>query len=164
MEFKLIPFASGSIQKHAVDEVISCNDYTEPFGLVLTEAQAMELAETRYRSLRSHGRIEFGGGVIDKMIKAFCDSPYLNKQNYAEVIHELIEIFYGYKNETMDLISDDELIEFMKSAFDGSCQGSLELLSERELYRLAKSLRFGFPLDSPEDDAVRTEDEDEELP
>lgn len=52
--------------------------------------------------------------------------------NYVETLHELIEIFYFYKNETLDLISDDELIKFMKNSFDGKCQGSLELLSGRE--------------------------------
>ncbi|WP_309446508.1 DUF6323 family protein [Desulfosporosinus nitroreducens] len=35
----------------------------------------IELVETRTFSLKSNGRIEFGGGVIDKIIKEFCDSP-----------------------------------------------------------------------------------------
>lgn len=143
MDFKLIPIASGLIQKQAVNEVVKCNDYTERFGLVLTPAQAIELVETRSIALSNNGRIEFGGGVIDKIIKEFCDSPYISMHNYAQTLHELIEIFYCYKNETMDLISDDDLIKFMKSAFDGVCQGSLDLLSCRELYRLAKNLRFG---------------------
>ncbi|NLT58849.1 MAG: hypothetical protein GXX99_07805, partial [Clostridiales bacterium] len=151
MNVELIPFASALIQEHAVGEVIKCNDYTERFGLVLTQAQAIELVETRSVSLRDNGRIEFGGGVIDKIIREFCDSPYLSMQNYAQTLHELIELFYDYKNETMDLIADDDLIEFMKSAFDGVCQGSLELLSGRELYRLARNLRFGLPADDSED-------------
>ena len=150
--FDLIPFApAGLIQKQAAGEVVKCNDYTLRFGLVLTQSQAMELVETRTLALSDNGRIEFGGGVIDKIIKEFCDSPYISMYNYVETLNELIEMFYYYKNETMDLISDDELIEFMKSSFDGVCQGSLDLLSGRELYRLAKNLRFGLPYNFSED-------------
>ncbi|MDR0294295.1 MAG: DUF6323 family protein [Oscillospiraceae bacterium] len=162
MSFELIPFVSGLIQKQAVGEIIKCNDYTERFGLTLTQAQAAELVETRSLSLRDSGRIEFGGGVIDKMIKAFCDSPYISMQNYAQTLHELIEIFYYYKNETLDLIGDDDLIQFMKSAFDGVCQGSIDLLSGRELYRLAKNLRFRLPGGYSESDLSEDEREDDE--
>lgn len=159
MSFELIPFASpGLIQKQAVNEVIHCNDLTERYGLVLTQAQAIELVETRSVALRDNGRIEFGGGVIDKIIKEFCDSSYISMHNYTRTLHELIEIFYYYKNETMDLISDDDLIKFMKTAFDGVCQGSLDLLSGRELYRLAKNLRFGLPVDYSENSSSEDEE------
>lgn len=164
LECELIPFASALIQQQAVNAVMKCNDDTEPFGLVLTEEQAVELVETRSFALKSNGRIEFGGGVIDKMLKAFCDSPYLSMRNYTQSIHALIEIFYYYKNETLDLISDDELIGFMKSAFDGSCQGSLDLLAGRELYQMARNLRFGSSAgDSGDGDSeVEEENADEE--
>ena len=143
MDFELIPFTSGLIQKQAAREVIKCNDATARYGLILTPVQALELVETRSVSLRENGRIEFGGGVIDKIIKEFCDSPYISMHNYEQTIHQLLEIFYYYKNETLDLISDDDLIQHMKTAFDGICQGSLDLLAGRELYRLAKNLRSG---------------------
>ena len=152
MSFELIPFASGMIQKQAVGEIVKCNDLTARFGLVLTHAQAMALVETRADSLRDNGRIEFGGGVVDKLIKEFCDSPFISASNYAEILHELIRLFYYYKNEALDLITDDDLIKFMKTAFDGVCQGSLDLLAHRELEQMAKNLRFGLPADYMEDD------------
>lgn len=159
MDFDLIPLASGLINKQAVSEIVGCNDYTQKFGLALTSEQATELVQTRADTLRAQGRIEFGGGVIDKIIKAFCDSPYLSMRCYAQTLHELTDIFYSYKNETLDLISDDDLIDFMKSSFDGVCQGSTDLLAGRELYRLAKNLRLGLPIDYSED---TPEEEDEE--
>ena len=162
MGFELIPFASGLIQKQAVGEVIKCNDYTERFGLRLTHEQAAELVETRSISLRDSGRIEFGGGVIDKIIKEFCDSAFISKHNYTQTLHELIELFYYYKNDTLDLISDDDLIKFMKSAYDGVCQGSIDLLSSRELYRLARNLRFGLPAEYSGEDFSEDEGEDDE--
>lgn len=136
-------FKYALIEKQAVNEVMKYNDLTEKYGLVLTQQQALALVKTRGTALYENGRIEFGGGIIDKIIFEFCDSPYLYKYNYEETLHELIEIFYYYKNETLDLISDDELIQYMKKAFDGACQGSLDLLSGRELDRLAHNLRGG---------------------
>ncbi|MCL1983102.1 MAG: DUF6323 family protein [Clostridiales bacterium] len=162
MSFEIVPFVSGLVQEQAALEVMKCNDFTARFGLVLTPAQAVELVETRSASLRENGRIEFGGGVIDKIIKEFCDSPYIFNHNYAQTIHELLEIFYCYKNETLDLIGDDDLVKHMKTAFDGICQGSLDLLSGRELARLARNLRFGYRWDYAEDDFSEGEGDDDE--
>lgn len=162
MEFGLISFNSNLIKKQAANEVTKCNNYTEKFGLALSHTQAMNLVETRYISLQNNGRIEFGGGVIDKIIKEFCDSPYVYQSNYEQTLHDLIEIFYYYKNETMDLITDEELIKFMRTSFDGVCQGSLELLSERELYGMAKNLRFGYPIDSYNSNISHRDEDDDE--
>lgn len=162
MEFELALFQHSFIQKQAVGEILKCNDFTVDYGLVLTEKQAAELVETRALALKDTGRIEFGGGVIDKIIHAFCDSPYISTHNYEETLHELVELFYSYKNETLDLISDDDLIRYMKTAFDGRCGGSLELLSGRELYRLARNLRFGYPENYDDSSADAEEEEDGE--
>jgi hypothetical protein len=157
LAFDLTLFSHDLMQKQATAEVIQCNDYTARYGLTLSRTQAAELVETRFRSLSDNGRVEFGGGAIDKIIREFCDSPYLSAGNYADTLHELTEIFYYYKNETLDLLPDEDLIRAMKSAFDGSCRGSLELLREREMYRLARRIRYGLP-DEEEDD-----DRDEEV-
>lgn len=162
MAFELCLFSDALVEKQAVNEVMKCNDLTVRFGLVLTEEQALALVETRSFALKENGRIEFGGGVIDKIINEFCDSPYLSMHNYEETIHELLEIFYYYKNETLDLVSDDDLVRYMKNAFDGVCQGSLELLSGRELYKLARNLRYGYAPDYSDDIVELDEDEEDE--
>ena len=144
---------SSLIQKQAVDEIEKCNEYTSKFGLTLSRQDAIRLVETRNSSLKSCGRIEFGGGVIDKLIKEFCDSPYISKHNYVETLNELVEIFYFYKNDTLDLISDEELIKFMKDSFNGRCQGSLELLAGRELEKMARNLRYGYAPDYADNEA-----------
>jgi len=153
---------SSLMQKQAVDEILKCNDYTFRFGLTLSRQNAIELVEMRTLSLKRYGRVEFGGGVIKKIIKEFCNSPYISMHNYVETFHELIEIFYFYKNETLDLISDDELIRFMKNSFDGKCQGTLELLSGRELDKMARNLRYGYAPDYSEDNGCEEEDDDGE--
>ena len=155
-------FNNALVQKQAVNEVMKYNDLTVKYGLVLTEQQAVALVETRSLSLGKTGRIEFGGGIIDKIIFEFCDSPYLAKQNYEETLHDLIESFYYYKNETLDLISDEDLIKYMKKAFDGVCQGSIDLLANRELDSLARNVRYGRAADDSGDDGPVDEDEEDE--
>lgn len=161
LKFEIAIFTPSIIKKQAVNEIVKCNDVTIKYGLTLTTEQAAELVETRNYALNENGRIEFGGGVIDKIIKEFCDSPYIWMHNYTETIHELLEMFYYYKNEALDLVSDDELIKYMRNAFDGVCQGSLELLSGRELYRMANNLRCGLDIDHKEDNVPDEEEDDE---
>lgn len=132
--------------KQATEEVLQCNEETSRYGLTLTPEQAAALVETRFQALQKTGRIEFGGGVIDKIIHAFGDSPYINGENYEETLHDLIEIFYEYKNETFERISDDDLIQWMRTSFNGNCHGSVELLAGRELAQLGKKLRAGYTL------------------
>lgn len=131
------------LDKKVFSEVIECNEKTKEYGLYLTEKNVLELLNTRKIALDKSGRIEFNGEIIDKIIMNFCDSCYISQYNYSETINELVEIFYNYKNETFDVISDDELIEIMKKYFDDYCQGSLELLEGKVLYRIAENIRNG---------------------
>jgi hypothetical protein len=163
MEFNLAELSSSIVQKQAINEIIKCNGFTAQYGLVLTYEQAAELVEARFESLSANGRIELGGGIIDKIIKEFCDSPYVTRYNYAETLQELLKLFYFYKNETLDLLSDDELIKFMKDSFNHSCSGSIELLAERELDKMANNVRYGYsPFYSEDTCDAHEEDENEQ--
>ena len=130
-----------------IANIKKCNEYTSQYGLALSDNQINNLLERRKETLKEAGRIEFREGIIDKLIKEFCDSPYINQENYAETLYELVEIFYEYKNKTMYLISDDELIGFMKKSFDGICQGDLEYLSGTVMYRMRENLLRGKHID-----------------
>ncbi|HYH05141.1 MAG TPA: DUF6323 family protein, partial [Bacillota bacterium] len=143
MNFDFMFLTPLALNKVSITEVLRCNETTSRFGLALSPAEAAELVETRTAALNRTGRIEFAGGIIRKLIVRFCDSPYLDSHNYAETLNDLMETFYYFKNETMDEVSDDELITWMKQCFDQSCQGSLELLQSRDLENLARRIRFG---------------------
>lgn len=67
----------------AKDEIRCCNELNQIYGLTLTEADITELVELRGQALRSTGRVEFGGGILPKLIRAFCKSPYVDPYNYA---------------------------------------------------------------------------------
>ncbi|ENK0838583.1 hypothetical protein AB2Z22_001932 [Clostridium botulinum] len=136
-------FQSNSLKKQVFNDIIQCNEITREYGLKLSEKDVKEIIDTRNIALQKSGRIEFNGQIINKIITAFCDSPYISQYNYGETINELVEIFYNYKNETLDYISDDELIEIMKENFDNYCQGSLEILEGRVLYKISENIRYG---------------------
>lgn len=141
--FMLIP--TPIINQLAITEIVKCNEVTSRYGLVLSEAEAKELTETRAIALNNYGRIEFAGGIINKLIMNFCDSPFISQFNYVSTLNDLIETFYYFKNETLDEISDDALISYMKQYFNRNCQGSVELLQNRELEALARNIRYGIP-------------------
>lgn len=135
-----------------IANIKKCNEYTNQYGLMLTDNQITNLLERKKETLKETGRIEFREGIIDRIIKEFCDSPYINQDNYALTLYELVEVFYQYKNETMDLITDDELIIFMKKSFDGICEGDIEYLAGTIMYRMRENLLKGKPLDYEEGD------------
>lgn len=127
--FALAILNSGLMERQAADQILSCNEKTAQYGLVLSEQQAAALAQTRTTALRETKRLELNGGIVDRLILAFCDSPYITKENYEETLHELVALFYDLKNNTWDAVSDDDCIAFLKCAFNGRCCGSPELLS-----------------------------------
>lgn len=136
-------FQSNSLKKQVFNDIIQCNEVTREYGLKLSDKDVKEIIDTRNIALQKSGRIEFNGQIINKIITAFCDSPYISQYNYGETINELVEIFYNYKNETLDYISDNELIEIMKENFDNYCQGSLEILEGKVLYKISENIRYG---------------------
>lgn len=146
-DLTLLNFASLAKKQNA-EALLALNEKTAEYGLSLTEAQAASLAETQSAELKKAGRIELGVGMAEKLVLAFCDSPYLNAANYEQTLHELFECFYAFKNETSDVLSDKTLLIFMRNAFDHVCGGSTEQLSGTVLPDLARHLNLGGTLRS----------------
>lgn len=127
----------------AVEEVRAANRVSRKFGLVLSEAQLQVLVEKRFQALQETGRLEFGGGILPRLIAAFCSSPYLNQHNYADTLVELQYIFYYFKNESLEALPDEDLLTYMRRSFDTDCHGSLEYLRGTSLETLCRQLRYG---------------------
>ena len=128
----------------AKEEIRCCEDLNRHYGLTLTEADITELVELRGEALRSTGRVEFGGGILPKLIRAFCKSPYVDPYNYATTLGDLQDAFYYFKNESQDLFSDDDLIEFMEKVFNGQARGSTDVLTTISLEQLCRWARNDF--------------------
>ena len=117
-------------RKEEVQRILKCNEMTQRYGLTLTGQEAGELMACRTDSLKESGRVELGESVLPAVIEAFCDSAYICQDNYVEVINRLQELFYLYKNESADQLTDGELLDFMRKQFDDICFGDLTIWAE----------------------------------
>ena len=105
-------------ETNQLSKVIETNKDTERYGLVLSEQDARAIVENRKKSLQEQKRVEFGEGITPKIIREFCDSEFVRQDNYADTIMRLQEIFFLYKNEMDDEITDDELLHVI----DATCE------------------------------------------
>jgi len=141
MEQPLELTLAGAGRQQALEQLERCGPLAARYGLSLTRAQMELLLDAREDALRDSGRVEFGGGVLPLLVEAFCDSPYLSQQDYAETLARLQEAFYYFKSESGERLDDAELAGMMKDFFNGPCQGSLEALEDataEELWREAR--------------------------
>lgn len=131
------------LTQNQVQTVIDMSQKTERFGLVLTKEDAKLLVDARRKVLQEQQRVEFGEGILPGLIWEFCDSAYISRDDYVEIIMRLQEIFFEYKNETLNRIPDDELIKLMKELYEEICFGDLDYLEGTCLNRLARVIRTG---------------------
>ena len=125
-------------------QVQETNQYTERFGLTLSETDAELLLSERSKILKTEQRVEFGESILPQIIYTFCDSAYLSQSDYAEMLIRLQEIFYMYKNEMQDEITDEELLNFMREQFENVCCGDLDYLESTCLNIFAQAVRAGY--------------------
>lgn len=130
-----------------IEKIMICNEVSSEYGLVLSQKQILDLVEKKNDVLKNTGRVEFRECVIEKIIKLFCDSPYISQNDCESVLGELVEVFYEYKNLTMDVVSDDELIRFMKMAFDGVCKGDVGYLAGTVMEKMRRQVIGGKRID-----------------
>ena len=131
-------------QETQMAKVMEMNRVTEKYGLVLSEQDAKLIVSERANALREQRRVEFGGGIVPRIIEEFCDSDFIDQSNYAETMIRLQEIFYLYKNEMQDEISDDELLHLMKEQFETICFGDLDYLEGTCLNIFSQAIRAGY--------------------
>jgi len=94
--------------------------------------------------LMEQKRIEFGESILPRIIYEFCDSAFISQSNYVESLVRLQEIFFLYKNEMLDEISDEELLNFMKEQFETVCFGDFDYLESTCLDLFAQAVRAGY--------------------
>lgn len=111
-----------------VTQVLETNAYADKYGLVLSKEDAAIIVQERVNTLKQEQRIELGQSILPKIAFMFCDSSYIMQENYRDSLIRLQEIFFAYKNEMMDEITDDELLEFMREQFEEVCYGDFDYL------------------------------------
>ena len=132
------------LQQNQLEKVMETNLTTKRYGLVLSEQDAQLILKERSNALKEQKRVEFGTGIAARIIYEFCDSDYIDQNNYVDTIVRLQEIFYLYKNEMQDEITDDELLHLMKEQFETLCFGDLDYLEGTCLDLFAQAIRVGY--------------------
>ena len=131
-------------QQNQLSKMMETNRLTQQYGLALTEQEAKLIVGERARALQKERRVEFGESITPKIIYEFCDSDFIDQNNYVETLIRLQEIFYLYKNEMQDEVSDDELLHFMKEQFENVCYGDFDYLEGTCLEIFAEAVRAGY--------------------
>lgn len=126
-----------------LERIYASNHYSSQFNLSLSKADIIELQESRKLVLKETERLELGDGILDKLILAVADSPYIHQDNYVYTLDRLQGMFYYYKSEIDQILADDDLIGFMAEHFNKTCGGSLEHLEETILDAFFRELRQG---------------------
>lgn len=125
-------------------EVQKTNQYTQQFGLALSDEDTQLLLAEKNAVLKAQRRVEFGQGILPQIIYAFCDSSFISQGDYVDTLIRLQEIFYLYKNEMQDEITDEELLNFMREQFEAVCYGDLNYLESTCLDIFAQAVRAGY--------------------
>lgn len=142
----IVPFGQGADQLQiaaAVHELESCNPVIELHGLSLSREDVQALVIGRIEALDVSDRVEFGGGVSKELVLAFAGSPYVSQSTFVQTLLELQELFYEFKNESLEQIPDDDLVGKMRALFDDPAQGDLEYLAEALFEGIARHVRDG---------------------
>lgn len=140
----LVPYGgeAGDLQMaRAVHELESCNATLEPYGLTLSSADIELLVAGRIEALRDTDRVEFGGGVTRDLVLAFAASPHVSQADFAVRIAELQDMFYEFKNESLEQVPDDDLIAKMRSLHDDVAKGDMDYLAEALFDGLGRHIR-----------------------
>ena len=126
-----------------LDEIMKLNKITSRKNLFLTRAEILDLISNKNINLKEMGRVEFGLGILDKIICVFYDSVYIDKDNYLEMLESLTNAFYLYQASFDNTLTDEEILKYMKKCFDGECAGSIELLESLSFDKLKQRLEDG---------------------
>jgi len=140
----IIPFGQDPAQMQlakAFSELEACNRELGRHGLSLTTRDIEALVVGRLESLELSERVEFGGGVAKQLVLAFAGSPFVSQADFVQTVLEIQDLFYEFKNESLEQIPDDDLIAKMRSLFDDPAQGDLNHLEEALFEGLARAVR-----------------------
>lgn len=118
--------------------LIELNSMTREYGLFLTVKQVNRLAEAVQRALRESDRIEIGAGIMPVLAEEFSTSVFVNRENYAQLLEELVFIFFHVKTAVCDRISDRELVRILRDYYENKALGSVEIMRERDIDLLIK--------------------------
>lgn len=130
-------------RKKEEEGLLLCNEKSSQFGLELTKEEIIELVHCKTETLKKYQRVEFGKSILEELVFTFQDSVYIQQEEYLEILEKLQEIFYEFKNETEDLLTDAEILAFMKKQFETVAHGDIDYLEGTCMENFARAVRAG---------------------
>lgn len=121
-------------------ELLELNENSSAYGLTLNKEDIKEIINSRNNTLKSYGRIELDINVTKSIIENLYKSQYTDRDDYVELINDLQGVFYYLKNETLDQISDIEIIEIIDEIYN-NCSGRIDIVQEK-CEEFAKSYKY----------------------
>lgn len=118
------------------------NSLTLNKGLSLSRKDIKELINTKNEVLKYTGRVEVQP-IIEEIVFEFYNSYYIDKDNYKEVINELIRIYYMYTSYFDNRLTSEEIIKYMSKEFNGRCNGEIVLLETVSFEELKDDISKG---------------------
>lgn len=108
--------------------VLACNNLTENYGLTLTEEEVLHLTEYKSECLVRHQRLEFTGGILERIIRTVCTSTYISMDNYVETLEGMLDVYYEFRNSFGPEVGDQEILDLMEERFEKLSEGNFEYL------------------------------------
>ena len=131
---------NSNLQITQENEILDLNEKSQVYGLTLNKEDVKEIINSRDNTLKNYGRIELDIGITKMIIENLYKSQYTDKDDYVYAINDLHEVFYYLKNETLDQISDIEIIDIIDEAYN-NCSGRVDIVQEK-CEEFAKSYRL----------------------
>ena len=131
---------NSNLQITQENEILNLNEKSQMYGLSLNKEDVKEIINSRDNTLKSYGRIELNISITKMIIENLYKSQYTDKDDYVYAINDLHEVFYYLKNETLDQISDIEIIDIIDEVYN-NCSGRIDIVQEK-CEEFAKSYRW----------------------
>lgn len=120
--------------------LLNTNTKSEKYGLKLSNQDVQDLLESRERVLKDYERTETSADALKNIIEYFCESSYLQQDEYTETIADIQTLYYHLLND-QEGVPDAAIIEVLKRLYDNECKGSIILLKDA-LLNFNKSYAF----------------------
>ena len=107
--------------------------------IIITEENAITLINSKNTFLKEIGRIDLTNTIIENIIITFIDSPYIEKDNYLNILISLTETFITYEHIFSKKLSSEEILNYLKDEFAKN-EGCIDLLNNDSLEKLCDKL------------------------
>src|SRR5574344_1544124 len=121
-----------------LNEVMELNNVIKRHKLVITKQAATELINNRNNNLKERGLLEINSENLKNLILEFSVSEYITQPEYVYILEEVTNIFYDFRQQLPNRISDENIIKTLIDKFENRYFGSYKSLRDIPLEEFEK--------------------------